>query len=86
MSEEAVSREEGIIFVVEPPSAAVTVEKIYSLANMAKWFIDEFEYYISNDTMTEIREITSSGGIASAELEIHGGGVTLTVFKSTPKK
>jgi hypothetical protein len=79
--EEAVIRaNDGTYFVViessvEPQKTYTTTETFTSVKDLFKWVIDELDYYVSNDTVKEIDEITRTGGIAVLDLSI--GSITV---------
>lgn len=81
--EETVTRESGYLVIFEPASGAATIERLDTLKEIAHWAIDSCDYYMSHDTVQELREITESGGVATVELE---GSIraTLTIAHSAP--
>lgn len=67
--EEIVTREDGYLLFIEGPAGATCLDRVYSLKDVAKWVIDEHDYYLSHETMHELDEITKSGGLATVEFD-----------------
>lgn len=86
MSDVRVNREKGYFVVSEPVwserSYAASSNVGDSVKGVAMHVIDEFDYYLDNDAMIDIREITDSGGVATLDIETEKGTVSLTVFRS----
>ncbi|WP_030240751.1 MULTISPECIES: hypothetical protein [unclassified Streptomyces] len=83
---EIITRESGYLVSAEGPGSGTSVDRLPALRDVALWVIDGYDYYLSNDTMRALAEITDSGGVASIELETDKGSVTMTVAYSAPAK
>lgn len=82
-SEEAVGREKGFLVMIEPASGPASLERAgYSIKDVAKLVIDEFDYFMSNDVMYQVTVICAEGGAASVELATPKGAMTLTIFEA----
>jgi hypothetical protein len=77
-----VTRESGYFVVVESAKIVASIDRLKTLKDVAHWLIDSCDFYPSQDMMSEMQEITESGGVASVELE--DITATLTVAFSAP--
>jgi hypothetical protein len=86
LSEEVVSKYiPGFMLVYETPKGETFREDMASLPDVAKWVIDSWNYYVSNDTMREVEAIVNSGGVAEVEFPVadyEGKSVTLLVIRN----
>ncbi|MGW0929546.1 hypothetical protein [Streptomyces sp. NPDC002644] len=72
---EVVTRERGYFLAAEGSRKnGSTMEMVPDLPSIAVWVVDNFGYYLANDTMQRIKKVTEAGGVLMVEFAYEEAG------------